>query len=213
MVQGREEDGRSMPVSLVFAVANVDTERLIAYADGHHDELEAIYRKAHEAGFAVAAWYAYDRTTLPGVVNINNGGWRGAENIDGTRSADLTIAERTGMQVAMDFVRLARLYRIPGLEQCYLARAGAAVGVRDTRRIVGEYVVTVEDARSGAEFPDVIARKYGAIDANQLYTARWNQALPTLPRPVAKAHRRVAGGGPLRLGDLSATRPERAWAT
>lgn len=170
MVQGREEDGRSMPVSLVFAVANVDTERLIAYADGHHDELEAIYRKAHEAGFAVAAWYAYDRTTVPGVVNINNGGWRGAENIDGTRSADLTIAERTGMQVAMDFVRLARLYRIPGLEQCYLARAGAAVGVRDTRRIVGEYVVTVEDARSGAEFPDVIARKYGAIDANQLYT-------------------------------------------
>mgnify|MGYP000946473106 CR=1 FL=1 len=43
------------------------------------------------------------------------------------------------------------------------------MGVRDTRRIVGEYVVTVEDARSGAWFDDVVARKYGAIDANQLY--------------------------------------------
>ncbi|MFO7698695.1 MAG: FAD-dependent oxidoreductase [Anaerolineae bacterium] len=170
MVQGREEDGRSMPVSLVFAVANADTERLIAYADTHHGELEAIYGKAHQAGFAVAAWYAYDRTTVPGVVTVNNGGWRGAENIDATRSGDLTAAERMGMQVAVDFVRLARLYRIPGLENCLLARAGAAVGVRDTRRLVGEYVVTVEDARNGAEFPDVIARKYGAIDANQLYT-------------------------------------------
>jgi hypothetical protein len=170
MVQGREEDGRSMPVSLVFAVANADTERLIAYADTHRGELEAIYGKAHQAGFAVAAWYAYDRTTVPGVVTVNNGGWRGAENIDATRSGDLTAAERMGMQVAVDFVRLARLYRIPGLENCHLARAGAAVGVRDTRRLVGEYVVTVEDARNGAEFPDVIARKYGAIDANQLYT-------------------------------------------
>jgi hypothetical protein len=170
MVQGREEDGRSMPVSLVFAVANADADRLIAHADAHPDQLRAIYDQAERAGFAVAAWYAYDRTTVPGLVTVNNGGWRGAENLDGTRSADLTVADRMGMQVASDFVRLARQYRIPGLEQCHLARAGAAVGVRDTRRIVGEYVVTVEDARAGAEFPDVIARKYGAIDANQLYT-------------------------------------------
>jgi hypothetical protein len=34
---------------------------------------------------------------------------------------------------------------------------------------VGEYVVTLEDAQTGAEFPDIIARKYGAVDANQLY--------------------------------------------
>lgn len=172
MVQGREEDGRHMPVSLVFALANVDVDRLIDYADHHRQELEAIYDQAHKAGYAVAAWYAYDRTTVPGVVTVNNGGWRGQGSLDGTRSADLTAAERMGMQVAVDLVRLARLYRIPGLEQCHLARAGAAVGVRDTRRIVGEYVVTVEDARNGAAFDDVIARKYGAIDAVQLYTGQ-----------------------------------------
>ncbi len=172
MVQGREEDGRFMPISLVFALANVDVDRLLDYVDHHGDELQAIYDQAHKAGFAVAAWYAYDRTTLPGVVTVNNGGWRGQGSLNGARSADLTAAERMGMQVAVDLVKLARLYRIPGLESCYLARTGAAVGVRDTRRIVGEYVVTVEDARSGAEFEDVIARKYGAIDAVQLYTGQ-----------------------------------------
>jgi hypothetical protein len=172
MVRGREEDGRYMPASLVFSVANADAERLLAYVDGHREELQAIYDQAEKAGFAVAAWYAYDPTTVPGVVNVNNGGWRGMDNVDGARSGDLTAADRMGMQVAVDFVRLARLYRIPGLEHCYLERAGAAVGVRDTRRIVGEYVVTVEDARTGAEFDDVIARKYGAIDAVQLYTGQ-----------------------------------------
>ncbi len=172
MTQGREEDGRFMPISLVFALANVDVDRLIDYVDNHGDELKRIYEQAHQAGFAVAVWYAYDRTTVPGVVTVNNGGWRGQGSLNGALSGDLTAADRMGMQVAVDLVRLARLYRIPGLEQCYLARAGAAVGVRDTRRIVGEYVVTVEDARSGAEFDDVIARKYGAIDAVQLYTGQ-----------------------------------------
>ena len=41
--------------------------------------------------------------------------------------------------------------------------------MRDTRRIAGEYVLTFADSQSSREFPDTIARKYGAIDANQLF--------------------------------------------
>ena len=47
-------------------------------------------------------------------------------------------------------------------------RTGAAVAVRETRRIVGDYVHTVEDAQEGIEFEDVVARKYGAIDSTNL---------------------------------------------
>jgi hypothetical protein len=67
--------------------------------------------------------------------------------------------------VAVDFVEIARRYRIPGLEECYLLRTGAGVAVRETRRIVGEYIQTAEDARSGSEFEDVVARKHGSIDS------------------------------------------------
>jgi len=130
---------------------------------------EATIKEAAAEGCYTAAWYSLDRTTIPGVLNVNNGAYVDLGNIDGTKSAELTVAERLGVRVAVDFVRLARAKRIPGLEDCYLMRTGANVGVRDTRRIVGEYVLTVEDARSGAEFEDVVARKYGAIDANQLY--------------------------------------------
>ena len=64
--------------------------------------------------------------------------------------------------MAVDFARLAKAKRIPGLESCYLQRTGPGVGVRETRRIVGEFVLTKEDACSGTEFPDVVARRYGS---------------------------------------------------
>ena len=170
MAQGREEDGRSMPVSLVFALANVDVDRFLTFRSNHKPELDAILQGAPVKGYHIAAWYSFDRTTIPGVLNVNNGALADIGHIDATKTHDLTVAERVGIAVAIDFVRLAREKQIPGLEACHLMRVGAHVGVRDTRRIVGEYVLTVEDARSGPEFEDVIARKYGAIDANQLYT-------------------------------------------
>jgi len=170
MVMGQEEDGRLMPVTLVFAVANTDVERALAFnpdysfAAGCPQAFQAILAQARQEGFSVSDWYAFDRTTILGVLSANNGGPRG-RNIDGTRVRDLTFAERAGLQMSIDFVRIARKYQIPGLEACYLLRTGAAVAVRETRRIVGEYVQTVEDAQSGAEFEDVVARKYGSIDS------------------------------------------------
>jgi hypothetical protein len=171
MVMGQEKDGRLMPVSLVFAVANADVERALAFNPdysfeaGYPEAFQAVLAQARQEGFSVSDWYAFDRTTIPGVLSVNNGGPSISRNIDGTRVQDLTYAERAGLQVAIDFVKIARRYQIPGLEACYLLRTGAAVAVRETRRIVGEYVQTVGDARSGAEFEDVVARKYGSIDS------------------------------------------------
>jgi hypothetical protein len=169
MVEGREEDGRHMPISLVFALSNCNVERFLAYREAHGEAFEALLDEAEAEGYAVAAWYSFNPTTVPGVMGVNNGALRGVGNLDGTDPSDLTLAERVGIRVAVDFVRIVREAGVPGLEDCHLIRAGSAVGVRDTRRIVGEYVVTVEDARTGPEFDDVVARKYGAIDANQLY--------------------------------------------
>ena len=171
MVVGEESDAHLMPISLIFALANVDVERALAFnpdysfAHGYPPQFYAILDRAKEAGYCVSDWYAFDRTTIPGVLSVNNGGMSGAGSLDGTRVRDLTFAERTGLQVAIDFVQIARQYQIPGLEECYLSRTGAAVAVRETRRIVGEYVQTIEDARSGAEFTDVVARKYGSVDS------------------------------------------------
>jgi hypothetical protein len=171
MVMGGEDGERLMPVSLVFAVANADVERAMAFnrdysfQEGYPRQFQAILKQAKEDGYCVSDWYAFDRATLPGVLSINNGGPSGVGTVDGTKVRDLTFAERSGLQVAIDFVRIARTYQIPGLEDCYLMRTGPAVAVRETRRILGDYVYTLEDARLGTEFDDVVARKYGAIDS------------------------------------------------
>jgi hypothetical protein len=168
-LEGREDDGQHMPVSLVFDLANCDVERVLAF-HAVKGALQEVVARAAAAGYATAAWYSFDQTTVPGVLTVNNGAFAQIGNIDATNLHDLTVAQRLGLQVATDFVRLARAYAIPGLEQCHLARIGGALGVRDTRRFVGEYVLTLEDAVQGVAFPDVVARKYGqTVDANQLY--------------------------------------------
>ena len=45
----------------------------------------------------------------------------------------------------------------PGQESFYLSKTATCIGVRETRRIIVEYVVTEKDAIEGTHFRDVIA--------------------------------------------------------
>jgi hypothetical protein len=46
---------------------------------------------------------------------------------------------------------------MPGFGDAFLADTATALGVRETRRIVGEHVLTGADVERGAEFPDAVA--------------------------------------------------------
>lgn len=49
-----------------------------------------------------------------------------------------------------------------------MVRTGSELGVRETRRIVGDYVLTLEDTQENREFGDTVARRYGTIDTGGL---------------------------------------------
>jgi hypothetical protein len=169
MRKGRERDGVFMPVTLGFVLANVDEERLFAaFNRDSAAYLRPLREKAREEGRALSVFYSFDRTTVAGLVSVNNGGQEDIGVIDATRVDQVNVSLRTGLQVAFDFVRLARELRLPGLENCALARTGAELGVRETRRIEGEYTLTLEDAQEGRRFPDTVARRYGTIDPGGL---------------------------------------------
>ncbi|OGO39005.1 MAG: hypothetical protein A2147_08065 [Chloroflexi bacterium RBG_16_57_8] len=57
-------------------------------------------------------------------------------------------------KVYLNFLR----ERAPGFEDAYIVMESPMVGTRESRRIVGEYVLTEEDLLDGSTFPDVIAR-------------------------------------------------------
>jgi hypothetical protein len=100
----------------------------------------------------------------PNCVVVNHSGTKGFGNFDGTSSRDLTRAERLMRQQAVDTLRFFRSQPVPGFETAYLEQVSAWTGVRETRRIVGDYVLTEEDAKTAARFPDAIARRHGFLD-------------------------------------------------
>jgi len=74
---------------------------------------------------------------------------------DGLDVENLTRAEVETRLKLWEQVQAMR--KKPGMESVYLMQTATGIGVRETRRILGEYVVTEEDAIKGKRFPDVVA--------------------------------------------------------
>ena len=53
---------------------------------------------------------------------------------------------------------------VPGFESCWLIDTGTLLGVRDSRRITGEYILNAYDVASRAKFDDVIAISWRGFD-------------------------------------------------
>ncbi len=74
---------------------------------------------------------------------------------DGLDAESLTRAEtETRLQL---WEQVQAMRERPGSESLYLAQTATGIGVRETRRILGEYVLTEQDALRGTRFADVIA--------------------------------------------------------
>jgi len=84
-----------------------------------------------------------------------------AYNVDATDRGELTRATIAMRDIA---VRMAAFYRkyVPGYEDAYLVHTAQSVGVRDSRRIVGDYTLTKDDVLAGKHFEDGIGR-YGSV--------------------------------------------------
>lgn len=166
------EDGRFMPMTLNFSINNVQNIDEICGDWGRQAPtrqlLSEAMEKAYAQGKCTSDWYSLDRTTSPGVVSVNNGGLRDIGPVNGAEADDLTLAERANIAMVIDSVQILRESGIKGMENVHLERTGYGMSVRESRRIVGEYVLTMQDAIAGVEFEDVVARRFGAIDPGGL---------------------------------------------
>ena len=64
--------------------------------------------------------------------------------------------------------------RIPGFEESFLSYTGSLLGVRESRRIVGEYLFTGMDIATARKFDDVIAISHHGFDLHG-FSAPGNQ--------------------------------------
>lgn len=83
--------------------------------------------------------------------------------LDPTNAADLTKAELEGRKQVLELERFF-VEHIPGFQDASISEVGAQIGVRETRRIIGHYVLNGVDVLDARRFPDVIARSGYPID-------------------------------------------------
>lgn len=191
-VLGREEDASVQPITMMFDMGHVDARVVKQYMDTHPNDFEwasecvAIrplpQRLRHDyfvaQGFKASVTEAREKKELylgrdtilflttvhPGVFHFNS---TRVVNINGTQVEDLTRGEIDARRQVMSLSEYL-IKRIPGFQNAYLQNTGIQVGVRESRHILGEYVLTGEEVQSGAKHSDVVARGYFPIDIHNL---------------------------------------------
>ena len=94
--------------------------------------------------------------------------------VDGTNALQLSAAEVEGRRQIVDFFRFLR-ESAPGFEAAYLLEIAPQVGIRETRRLIGEYQLTGEDVLQCASFGDAIGVNGWPIEEHAAGTVvfRW----------------------------------------
>ena len=150
-VLGREPDHLCQPMTLCFRVGNVDVKRFFAsrerYAAAHKQALEAgelINPRENILVFTVPA---------PNVLHFNT---TRVVKMDPTDPVEVTRAEVLARKQVVEIYELMKKHA-DGLEDSFLMMTAAEIGVRESRMIVGEYVLTEDDCRACTKFDDAIA--------------------------------------------------------
>ena len=184
---GREDDGLVQPVSLMFKLSHVDNEALRAYTAAHPAEASLTPRQAEaylnqklnkNAGFKekLRAYIAAGKLPLEREdILFFNTIYEDEVIVNTSRVAQVDPLDPWAMSAAENLAReqvfaLVDFFRreIPGFANARLTAVGSRVGVRESRRIVGEYTLTAEDIMAERRFDDAIATSAYPVDIHSL---------------------------------------------
>jgi glycine/D-amino acid oxidase-like deaminating enzyme len=156
MAGARYEDlgttGKVQSLSTLFRLANVDVARAVQTKKA---EMWALMREAAATGQyqlprLEGSWH---RTPFDGVVMVH---MTRIPNVDATDPVALTRAEMEGRRQVREYHRFLR-DRVPGFERSVVVGTSPSIGVRESRRVIGDYQLTRDDVLSARRFEDEIA--------------------------------------------------------
>ena len=165
-----DAEGTIMPSSLCFLISNVEL-----YAYQFHPQYGSVHGSMHpnnKKSF-IHLLPADDRFPLikdlhlchnivgPGTIGFNAGH---IFNVDATDPLSVSAAIVTGRQIAKQFHDAMKLYFPEAFAGSYLVSTAPALGIRESRRIIGDYQLTTEDYLNKADFDDEICRNSYYLD-------------------------------------------------
>lgn len=161
--QKGRSDGLMQPVTHEYTLSNIDESKALVCI-GDVDDVEfngmrfldfcKICAENGEIPSQLAAVRLH-RTVYPGERRVNT---TQMNRIDSTKTKDLFVAEvelRNQIEIITNFLRT----HLPGYENCIAISSGTTLGVRESRRVMGEYVMKRDDIVSGRRFDDVVVHK------------------------------------------------------
>ncbi len=160
IMQGDPDGGRIQMCNFRYAIEEADAAAWGA-ARMPAEEIERLCVEAQRAGelhpprgvFApTPESFPFDRRSRKLALTY----WELA-GIDPTDPVALSAALVECQAAALEVVLFCRR-RLPGYARCRPARLPALLGTRESRRILGEYLLTADDVLKAAKFPDGIAR-------------------------------------------------------
>ncbi len=155
------DDGLTQPVTLEFTINNVDESRAIMCFGGSDPVTLPDGRKYSDFCKECEA-----KGILPenvSIVRLHKTFYKGERNVNATQMNeinglafdDLYKAEinlRSQIDKVIEFLRKY----IPGYENCMLKTTASTLGVRETRRIMGDYIINDSDVENGNHYPDAV---------------------------------------------------------
>jgi hypothetical protein len=163
--QGNEKGERLMPATHCFVLANVDESAYLngpilhganpnspihaIVASGKYPEIPDIHLCSNIIG--------------PGTVGFNAGHlWQ----VDNTKPETVSTALIQGRKMAEAFRAALAEFHPKAFGNAFLVTTGSLMGIRETRRIVGDYILTLEDYLKRRSFDDEICRNSYFIDVH-----------------------------------------------
>lgn len=145
-------------LTTTFKIVNVDMERRRSITK---DQLHELMEKAADDGYQLPRKEGSDHVTpidgmtatvmtrLPSYVAGDNG------SISATDPWFLSQSEHEGHRQVLEYMRFLT-DRVPGYEEASLVAMSAQIGIRETRRVHGDYRLTRDDVLTARQFDDQV---------------------------------------------------------
>lgn len=161
---GRESDGHCQPCTLEFVIDQVDESRALTCFGGSDPVCLPDGR-----GYVKLCNEANERGELPenvAVVRLHKTHYPGERSVNASQANRFDTLSLEGISQAAHILRgqtrpIVEFLRknVPGYENCRVKSSADVLGVRETRRICGEYTLQDGDVEHGARFEDVVVHK------------------------------------------------------
>ena len=156
-------NGNLQAATHCFELGGVDSHAYLTGINMHNGNPDSPIYKILESGefTEITEPHLCQSLVKPGVVGFNAGHiWK----VDATSPKTVSDAMAKGRRMAEQYCEALKKYYPEAFENSYVTETAPLMGIRETRRIIGDYILTQEDYLERRSFEDEIGRNSYYLD-------------------------------------------------